>query len=124
MDRKYNQSYQDCRRLAGILTKEITKDRLEKICKEQEEIEKILQENNILDENDQGRTMITTHNIEQHKTLIDEFSKHPMFEAFETYVDYMLKEKDIEIISLHKKIDECVKEINQINLILKLSEKV
>ena len=52
MDRKYNQSYQDCRRLAGILAKEITKDRLDKICKEQDEVERILKDNNILDEDD------------------------------------------------------------------------
>ena len=50
MDRKFNQAYQDARRMAGILTKEIDKERLDKICKEQERIEKILEEANILDD--------------------------------------------------------------------------
>ena len=52
IDRKWNNSYQDCRRMAGILSKEITKDRLDEIMKEQTEIERILDENNILDESD------------------------------------------------------------------------
>ena len=50
LDRKWNNAYQDARRMGGILTKEIAKDRLDKICEEQEDIEKILQDNNILDE--------------------------------------------------------------------------
>lgn len=50
MDRKYNNVYQDVRRLAGIISKEIKKDRLDEILKEQAEIEKILEDANILDD--------------------------------------------------------------------------
>ena len=50
MDRKWNQAFQDCRRMAKILTTEIDKIRLDELMKEQEEIERILQDNNILDD--------------------------------------------------------------------------
>lgn len=66
----------------------------------------------------------TTASIEQHKQALDEFESNPMFQAFETYVEYKLKDKDIEILGLHKKIDMCLKEIRQINLLLSLSDKI
>ena len=50
MDRKFNNSYQDARRMAGILTKEIKKDRLDELMSEQADIEKILEDANILDD--------------------------------------------------------------------------
>ena len=59
-------------------------------------------------------------NVEQHKALMQELKGLPMFSAFETYVEHMLKEKDIEIEVLRQNIDKCLDEIQQLKTLYKL----
>ena len=59
-------------------------------------------------------------NVEQHKALMQELKGLPMFSAFETYVEHMLKEKDIEIEVLRQSIDKCLDEIQQLKTLHKL----
>ena len=65
---------------------------------------------------------ITTQNIDKHEKLLKEFENNPMFEAFQMWIEYLLRDKDIEIAGLYKKIDLCLDEIQQLKTLFKLAE--
>ena len=64
-----------------------------------------------------------TIEVEQHEKLIDEFKTHPIFPAFEIYIEHLLTVRDMEIKKLYQQINLCLDEINSINLLLKLADK-